>query len=74
LIQAQKEFDKKKRKFLQEVKMSKDDPTSKQLYYYKNLCKRYNIEKKTENENGETLSKLDVRNLIDEILNEHKTN
>ena len=74
LIQAQKEFDKKKRKFLQEVKMSKDVPTPKQLYYYKNLCKRYNIEKKTENENGEDLSKLDVRNLIDEILNEHKTN
>lgn len=71
LIQAQKEFEKKKRKFLQEVKMSKDAPTSKQLYYYKNLCKRYNIEQKTENEDGESLSKLDLRNLIDGILNEH---
>lgn len=70
LIQAQKEFEKKKRKFLQEVKMSKDAPTSKQLYYYKNLCKRYNIEKKTENENGEALSKLDLRNEIERILNE----
>lgn len=71
IIQAQKEFEKKKRKFLQEVKMSKDAPTSKQLYYYKNLCKRYNIEQKTENEDGESLSKLDLRNLIDGILNEH---
>ena len=72
LIQAQKEFEKKKRKFLQEVKMSKDIPTSKQLSYYKSLCKRYNIEKKTENENGEALSKLDLRNEIERILNEHK--
>jgi len=70
IIQAQKEFEKKKRKFLQEVKMSKELPSKKQLYYYKNLCKRYNIEKKEE----ESLSKLDLRNLIDEILNEHKTN
>ena len=70
IIQAQKEFEKKKRKFLQEVKMSKELPTKKQLYYYKTLCKRYNIEKRED----DSLSKLDLRNLIDEILNEHKTN
>lgn len=68
LIQAQKEFEKKKRKFLQEVKMSKELPTKKQLSYYKSLCKRYNIEK-----SPEELSKLDLRNLINGILNEHKT-
>lgn len=68
LVQAQKEFEKKKRKFLQEVKMSKEAPTKKQLYYYDRLCKKYNIEKQTEN-----LSKLDLRNLIDGILDEHKT-
>lgn len=73
LIQAQKEFEKKKRKFLQEVKMSKDAPTNKQLSYYKSLCKRYNIEKKTQNDDGEALSKLDLRNEIERILNEHKT-
>lgn len=67
LIQAQKEFEKKKRKFLQEVKMSKDVPTKKQLYYYDKLCKRYNIEKKE----VENLSKLDLRNEIDRILNEY---
>lgn len=70
IIKAQKEFEKKKRKFLQEVKMSKEIPTKKQLYYYKNLCKRYNI---IEREISE-LSKLDLKNLIEEILNEHKTN
>ena len=46
LIQAQKEFEKKKRNFLKEVKMSKETPTKKQLYYYDRLCKKYNIEKK----------------------------
>ncbi len=67
LIQAQKEFDKKKRKFLQEVKMSKESPTKKQLYYYDRLCKKYNIEKK----NTEELSRLDLKNEIERILNEH---
>ena len=46
IINAQKEFEKKKRKFLQEVKMSKDKPTKKQLYYYDRLCKKYFLEKK----------------------------
>jgi hypothetical protein len=68
IIKAQKEFEKKKRKFLQEVKMSKELPTKKQLYYYKNLCKKYNIEKR----DVENLSKLDLRNMIEEIINEHQ--
>jgi len=67
IIEAQKEFEKKKRKFLQEVKMSKEAPTKKQLYYYDRLCKKYNIEKK----NAEELSKLDLRDEIERILNEH---
>ena len=62
IIQAQKEFEKKKRKFLQEVKMSKTEPTKKQLYYYDRLCKKYNIEKK------ELTSKLEARDEIDRIL------
>ena len=65
IIQAQKEFEKKKRKFLQEVKMSKEQPTKKQLYYYEKLCKRYGIEKK------ELASKLEARDEIDKILSEH---
>lgn len=65
IIQAQKEFEKKKREFLKEVKMSKEVPTKKQLYYYDRLCKKYNIEKK------ELTSKLDARDEIDKILNEH---
>ncbi len=67
IIQAQKEFEKKKRKFLQEVKMSKDEPTKKQLYYYDKLCKKYNIEKK------ELTSKLEARDEIDKILKENST-
>ncbi len=67
LIEAQKEFEKKKRKFVQEFKMSNEKPTKKQVYYYTKLCKRYNIELRDINE----LSKLDVRNEIDRILNEH---
>ena len=67
VIEAQKEFEKKKRKFLQEVKMSKEAPTKKQLYYYDRLCKKYSVEKKK----AEELSKLDLRNEIERILNEH---
>lgn len=65
LIQAQKEFEKKKREFLREVKMSKESPTKKQLYYYEKLCKKYNLEKK------ELSSKLEARDEIDKILKEH---
>lgn len=67
LVEAQKEFEKKKRKFLQEVKMSKEKPTKKQLYYYDKLCKKYSIEKK----DTEDLSKLDLRNELEKIINEH---
>ncbi len=69
-LEKQKQFEKEKRKFLQEVKMSREEPTKKQLYYYEKLCKRYNIEKK------ETagLSKLDLKNEIAGILDEHSGN
>ena len=67
IIEAQKEFEKKKRKFLQEVKMSKEVPTQKQLYYYDKLCKKYSISKK----DTENLSKLDLKNEIERIINEH---
>ena len=65
IIQAQKEFEKKKRKFLQDIKMSKESPTKKQIYYYEKLCKKYCIEKK----NVQELSKLDIKNEIERILN-----
>jgi hypothetical protein len=64
-IEMQKEFDRKKRKFLQEVKMSKEKPTNKQIYYYDKLCKKYDIEKKDVG----NLSKLDLRNEIERIIN-----
>ena len=65
IIEANKAFEKKKREFLKEVKMSKESPTKKQLYYYDKLCKKYNIEKK------ELQSKLEARNEIDQIIKEH---
>lgn len=66
IIQANKEFEKKKRKFLQEVKMGKEPPTKKQIYYYERLCKKYNLEKK------ELSSKLEARDEIDKIIKEHE--
>ena len=68
IIEANKAYEKKKRKFLQEVKMSKEPPTKKQLYYYDRLCKKYNIEKL------ELSSKLEARDLIDKIISEHSEN
>lgn len=68
IIEANKEYEKQKRKFLQEVKMSKEPPTKKQLYYYDRLTKKYNIEKK------ELSSKLEARNEIDKIITEHQSN
>ncbi len=67
IIESNRAFEKQKRKFLQEVKMSKEPATQKQLYYYKRLCKRYNIEML----DTEALSKLDLRNEIDRILHEY---
>ena len=72
LIEAQKEFDKKKRKFLQEVKMSKELPSKKQLSYYKSLCKKYKIERKDISGDNAELSKLHLKNMIEEIIDEHK--
>lgn len=70
IIAANKEFEKRKRKFLQEVKMSKDAPTKKQLDYYEKLCKRYNIECI----DVETASRLDMKKEIERILDEHSGN
>ena len=67
MIAKQKEFEKQKRKFLQDVKMSKEPPTKKQLYYYDRLCKKYNIEKL----DVEALSRLDLKTEIGKIIDEH---
>ena len=66
IIEANKAYEKQKRKFLQEVKMSKEKPTKKQLYYYDRLCKKYGLEK------IELTSKLEARNEIDKIITEHQ--
>lgn len=66
LKQAQKEFEKKKRKFLQEIKMSKELPTKKQISYYNSLCKRFGKDAQC----IDVLSKKDLRDLISELVNE----
>ena len=67
LKQAMKEKEREKRKFLKELKMSKEAPTKRQIYYYKSLCKKLSIEAK----NTDDLSKLDLRNLIKEMTDEN---
>ena len=69
-IEKQKEFEKKKRKYLQDIKMQHEKPTKKQLYYYEKLCKKYNIEPKDTTE----LTKYDLKTLISEILDEYSRN
>lgn len=69
-IEKQKEFEKKKRKFLQDVKMQHEKPTQKQLYYYDRLCKNHNLVKK----DTENLSKFDLKTMISEILDEYSRN
>lgn len=66
IIEANKAFEKQKREFLKKVKMAKESPTKKQLYYYDKLCKKYGIEKK------ELSSKLEAMEEIDKIISEHE--
>ena len=66
IIEAQKAYEKQKKEFLKKVKMSKELPTKKQLYYYDKLCKKYGLEKK------ELTSKLEALEEIDKIIEEHK--
>ena len=66
IIEAQKAYEKQKREFLKKIKMSKEPPTKKQLYYYEKLCKKYGLEK------IELTSKLQAMEEIDKIIEEHK--
>jgi len=66
---VQKELLKEQRKKAQEFKMSKEAPTKRQISYYSSLCKKYNLKPK----DLKDLSKLDLRNMIREIKDEHQT-
>ena len=68
IIQAQKDYEKKKREFLKQVKMQHEKPTKKQLYYYDALCKKYGLEK----ENTDEMSKFDIKEKISGIIDEHQ--
>lgn len=63
-LEKQKQHAKEQRKKAQEFKMSKEKPTKKQLSYYKSLCKQNNIEPAQ----TESLSKLDLKNLIEKLV------
>ncbi len=65
-LEKQKEFNKEQRKKAQKYKMSKEPPTQKQLSYYKSLCKKQNLQP----QNLENLSKLDLKNMIETLLND----
>lgn len=67
-IEKQKELAKQQRKKTSEIKMSKQQPTKKQLYYYDKLCKQYKIEK----EDLKDKSRLDLKNIIGKILDEQQ--
>ncbi len=68
-IEKQKALAKEQRKKAAEFKLSKQPPTKKQLYYYDMLCKKYNINQ----ESVENLSRLDLKNMIGKIIDEHDT-
>ena len=66
-IEKQKQLAKEQRKKASEFKMSKEAPTKKQLYYYEKLCKQYRLE---QNDTSQ-MSRLDLKNIIGDILDEH---
>ena len=67
-LEKQKAIMKEQRQKAREFKLSKEQPTKKQLYYYDKLCKKYKLEK----ENTETASRLDLMRMIERIVDEHK--
>ena len=66
LLEKQKALLKKQRKKQQNFMMSKQLPTKKQIFYYDRLCKLHKIEPKELN----GLSRLDLKNMIEEIIEE----
>lgn len=62
-LEKQKQFEREQREKAKEFKMSKEPPTSKQLSYYKSLCKKQNITPQA----LERLSKLDLKNMIEQL-------
>lgn len=65
-----KEFNKKYRQKAKIFRQSHEKPTVKQLKYYNFLCEKYKIEKVSLQDK----SKLDIMNLISEIVEKHGKN
>lgn len=66
-IEKQKALAKEQRKKAAQYKLSKEPATKKQLYYYGKLCEKYKLEKTA----LDGLSKLDLKNMIGKIIDEH---
>lgn len=66
-LEKQKAYAKKLKKAAREKKLSKQEPTPKQIKYYKNLSRKYNLKLKP----LEDASRLDLINWIDEIIISH---
>lgn len=67
-LEKQKLYMKEQRKKAQEFKLSNEPPTEKQLKYYKSLCSKYKLSQSS----FEGLSKLDLKNMIGQIIEEHE--
>lgn len=65
-LEKQRLYLKEQRKKLQDIKLSKEPPTEKQLKYYKTLCKRYDLTISL----ADNLSRLDLKNMISKIVDE----
>lgn len=62
-LEKQKQFRKEQREKTRLFKMSKEPPTSRQLSFYKSLCKKKNLPQKE----LDGLSKLDLKNMIAQL-------
>lgn len=69
-LDKQKELAKIQRKKASEYKMSKLEPTKKQLFYYDKITKAHGVQKK----DITGASRLDLKNWIMEILEENENN
>ncbi|MDD3237324.1 MAG: hypothetical protein PHV37_04425 [Candidatus Gastranaerophilales bacterium] len=67
-IEKQKLYMKEQRKKARDFHWSKEPPSPKQLSYYKSLCKKYKLDMAS----VENLSKLDLKNMISAIIDEHE--
>ncbi len=67
LYEKQKAYLKEQRKKAREYKMKREPATKAQISFYKQLCKKFKVEKPLDVENT---SKLEIRDVISQLLQE----